>query len=108
MLGPQGFLLLKRVDSVNLHEGPESRDRLWDWLCTPQVHGVARPQGSLRFCTTQKRPLRVRAIYVCVQASVNSSRNMHFGTRLVTSLIHWPGGPALAFSDGLVQQERSE
>lgn len=23
-----------------------------NWLFTPQVHGVARPQGGLRFCTT--------------------------------------------------------
>lgn len=35
-------------------EGPERRNRLWNWLFTPQVHGVARPQGCLRFCTTPK------------------------------------------------------
>lgn len=51
-LGPQCFLLHKTVDSVILCEGPEGRNRLWNWLFTPQMRGVARPQGCLRFCTT--------------------------------------------------------
>lgn len=59
--------LLHRVDSANLPaRGAREEEQLWNRLFTPQVRGVARPQGCLRFCTTPKRPLRVRAVRVCV------------------------------------------
>lgn len=66
MLGSLCFLL-HRVDSANLPaRGAREEEQLWNRLFTPQVRGVARPQGCLRFCTTPKRPLRVRAVRVCV------------------------------------------
>lgn len=51
----------------------------------PKCMGLLIHRAASDFVQPSKRPLRVGAMYVCVRASVNSSRNMHFGTRLVTS-----------------------
>ena len=81
-LGPQCFLLHKRVDSVPPREGWREGTG-GDWLqCAGSLaHRAAsdfvQPRSVLCVC--------VPCLCACKRASVDSPRNMHFGTRLVTS-----------------------
>lgn len=82
--GAPGLLLHEGVDSVICLRGQRAGTGCRTGFYAPSARGCS-PTGPPQILYNPKRPLHVRAVYVCTRASVNSSRNMHFGTRCVTS-----------------------
>lgn len=83
-VGSPGLLPAQRVDANSMLRARGTRQARDLALFTPAWG--RRPQGCLRFCTP-KASSACAAVSVCVQTSgsVDYPRNMHFGTRLVTS-----------------------
>lgn len=54
------------LDSAIPPEGPEGRTRLWNWLLHPKCMGLLAHRAASDFVQPPKRPLRVRAVYMCV------------------------------------------
>lgn len=87
-----GFSMLSaahRVDGVNLREGWKAETGCWTGLLHPKCTGHS-PTGPPPILYTLKAScVCVRAVCVCERVSVNALRNIHFGTRLVTSHTYW-------------------
>ena len=83
-LGPQGFLLHKEWTATPVW-GPEGQDRLGTGSFHPSAWGRS-PTGLPQILYTRSiLCVCVPCLCACKWASVDYPRNMHFGTRLVTS-----------------------
>lgn len=67
MLGPQGFLLHKEWTATPMLRARGTRQAR-DWLFSPQRMGSLAHRAASDF-VHPKRPLRVRAVSVCVETS---------------------------------------
>lgn len=65
-----------------------------NWLFTPQVRGVARPQGGLRFCTTSEASSEC-VCRVCVLASERELFEKHAFWHKTRDITHFIGFEAL-------------
>ena len=87
-----GFSVLSaahRVDGINLREGWRAETGCWAGWLHPKCTGHS-PTGPPQILYTPKASsLCVCSMCVCERVSVNSLRNIHFGTRLVTSHTYW-------------------